>query len=402
LPKRTKIKIETGTMGNPYLNRDETIILTTQRIRINSTLIDVMLTNQRLILVDSSHAEFRPQTIPLTTIETVMIGEDADGNPVISLSLSALTPQGATQSKELIFSQKASGERKQERDEWVKQLKEQIASVREQALSIKIISPDRESAIQPDEIKPDRIARYPVDSPFKGNNYPSKGHGVPSEPEDSTKDSKIEFVSQEKVIPIITEVTEYEAMAGKAEQKSATLASRFHPPAPPPARSKTIVITAIVIIILAIIGAGVIYSTSLQGNSGTPPEPVNTPTIPPVATTIPPPTVQQTVTPQATIILPTQPEVLIPPTGVWVRVIYSGNFTGSIGSAGKMRPVNSSGDKFYQIPTVDGIVQALIQKLDASGKILTAEVYRNGTMVKNVSITAPRGTIDLVVDLKRV
>ena len=96
-------------MGNPYLNRDETIILTTQRIRINSTLTDVMLTNQRLILVDPAHAQFRPQTIPLTTIETVMTGEDADGNPVISLSLSALTPQGATQSKELIFSQKIEG-----------------------------------------------------------------------------------------------------------------------------------------------------------------------------------------------------------------------------------------------------------------------------------------------------
>jgi hypothetical protein len=112
--------------------------------------------------------------------------------------------------------------------------------------------------------------------------------------------------------------------------------------------------------------------------------------------------VQQTVTPQATIILPTQPQVLIPPTGVWVRVIYPGNFTGSIGSSGKMRPVTGSVDRFYQVPTVDGIVQALIQKKDGSGNVLTAEVYRNGTMVKNVSITAPRGTIDLTVNLKSV
>jgi hypothetical protein len=83
-------------------------------------------------------------------------------------------------------------------------------------------------------------------------------------------------------------------------------------------------------------------------------------------------------------------------------VIYPGNFTGSVGSAGKMRPVNGTVDQFYQVPTVDGIVQVLIQKKDASGNVLTAEVYRNGTMVKNVSITAPRGRIDLVVDLKRV
>jgi hypothetical protein len=112
--------------------------------------------------------------------------------------------------------------------------------------------------------------------------------------------------------------------------------------------------------------------------------------------------VQQTVTPQATIIPPTQPQVLIPPTGVWVRVIYPGNFTGTVGTFGTMRTITGSFDKFYQVSTVDEIVQVLIQKLDGSGNVLTAEVYRNGTMVKNVSITAPRGTINLVVDLKRV
>ena len=114
-----------------------------------------------------------------------MTGEDADGNPVLSLSLSAITPPGATQSKELIFSQKTSGERKQERDEWVKQLKEQIASVREQALSIKIISPYRESANQSGEIKPDRIARYPVDSPFKGTSHSMQEPGLTSEQKDT-------------------------------------------------------------------------------------------------------------------------------------------------------------------------------------------------------------------------
>ena len=296
-------------MGNPYLNRDESIILTTQRIRINSTLTDVLLTNQRLILVDPGHAQFRPQTIPLTTIETVMTGEDAEGNPIISLSLSAITPQGATQSKELIFSQKTSGERKQERNEWVKQLKEQIASVREQAISTTFTTPDQESAIQSGEIKPDRIARYPVDSPFKGTSHSMQEPGFTSEQKDSAEESGSEPVSPEKVIPTQTEATESIAPVGEAEQKSGTLASRFHPPAAPSNKSKTIAVTAIIIMFLALIGAGLVYSDSLRGNSGTPPEPVNTPTIPAETTTIPTPTVQQTVTPQATIILPTQSPV---------------------------------------------------------------------------------------------
>jgi hypothetical protein len=225
--------------------------------------------------------------------------------------------------------------------------------------------------------------------------------GLPTEQEDSVAERGSEPVAPETVIPTISEATESITPVGEPEQKSGSLASRFHPPAAPSNKSETLAVTVIIIIFLALIGAGIIYSTTLQGNSGTPPESMDTPTIPPATTTIPPPTVQQTVTPQATI-MPTQPQVLIPSTGVWVRVIYSGNFTGSVGSAGKMRPVTGSVDRFYQVPTVDGIVQALIQKQDGSGNVLTAEVYRNGTMVKNVSITAPRGTIDLVVDLKRV
>jgi len=55
-------------MGNPYLNRDESIILTTHNVRFKSLVTEVILTSQRLILVDSRHAQFRYQTIPLETL----------------------------------------------------------------------------------------------------------------------------------------------------------------------------------------------------------------------------------------------------------------------------------------------------------------------------------------------
>ena len=99
---------------------------------------------------------------------------------------------------------------------------------------------------------------------------------------------------------------------------------------------------------------------------------------------------------------PSQPKVIIPTTGVWVRVIYSGNFTGTVGTTGKIRQVSGSGDQFYQVPTIDGTVESLIQKLDGSGNILATEVYKNGQMIKRGTITTPRGTIDLRVDLKKV
>ena len=122
-------------MGNPYLNRDESIILTTHNVFFNSIVTEVIFTNQRLIFFDSGHPQLRYQTIPLTTIETVMIREDNQGNPVIFLSISPVTPDSPPQSRELTFSRQTTGDRKQECESWVKQLKEQIASVRQQGLS---------------------------------------------------------------------------------------------------------------------------------------------------------------------------------------------------------------------------------------------------------------------------
>ena len=90
-------------MGNPYLNRDESIILTTHNVTYNSVVTEVIFTNQRLILFDSRHAQFRYQTIPLATIETVMIREDAQDNPVILLSISPISPDSPPQSRELLF-----------------------------------------------------------------------------------------------------------------------------------------------------------------------------------------------------------------------------------------------------------------------------------------------------------
>jgi len=390
-------------MGNPYLNRDESIILTTHRIRFNSTMADVLLTSQRLIIVDTGHDQFRPQTIPLTTIETVMARQDSEDNPILSLSLSAITPQGATQSRELIFSQKVREERKQERDDWVKQLKEQIALVRQQALLPTNPSPHEESGILSGEIKPDRIARFPVDSPLVGTSHSLQEPVMTPEQKVSADDAKGESVSPEIVNPAIPESGESLAQeSGEAAQTSSPLSSRLHPPAAASNRSKSIAVTAIIIVILALIGGGVIYSSTLQGNTGVPSVPVITPAIPPVTTMVPTPTVQPTATPQVTPVLPSRPQVIIPTTGVWVRVIYSGNFTGPVGTTGKMRQVTGSGNQFYQIPTIDGTVEALIQKLDGSGNVLTTEVYKNGQMVKSGSITAPWGTIDFRVDLKQV
>ena len=81
---------------------------------------------------------------------------------------------------------------------------------------------------------------------------------------------------------------------------------------------------------------------------------------------------------------------------------YAGNFAGQIGVSGGTQAVTGSGERFYQIPTIDGIVAAMIQKQDGSGNVLTVEVYKNGMLAKNSTVSSPKGTVDLHVDLKTV
>jgi hypothetical protein len=372
-------------MGTPYFYRDESIVLTAHEVKFESTLSDVMLTNQRLILIDSGYAQFSPQTISLSIIETVIGGEDAYGNPIITLSLAAATPGGATQPKELVFSQKTRGERKQECDDWVQRLKEQIALVRQNRSIPKILADDDTDIIFDDTISS-------ATTPVSDNVPPLQTTPAPQR-------------------PVI--------ISPQEESTGATGNTRPEPASPPPAAVSATgpgpvlakkpnlgTIAAVIIVILAIVGAVFVYS-DMQGTPQIPLTTVTTPpattavttVVTPVLTTITP---ELTLTPTTIVTPPPQPMLIIPETGVWVRVRYTGNFTGEIGTAGGMREVSGTGEQFYQVPTVDGPVDVTIEKKDGSGDVLSVEVYKEGTLVKRDTVSAPRGILDMSVDLKGV
>jgi antitoxin component YwqK of YwqJK toxin-antitoxin module len=65
-----------------------------------------------------------------------------------------------------------------------------------------------------------------------------------------------------------------------------------------------------------------------------------------------------------------------------------------------MMEVAGSGEMYYQVPTVDGVVEATIQKLDNSGNVLTVEVYNNGNLIKSGTTRTPEGEVDIHADLK--
>jgi hypothetical protein len=387
-------------MGNPYLNRDESIILTTHNVIFNSIVTEVIFTNQRLILFDSRHAQFRYQTIPLATIETVMIREDAESNPVIFLSIAPVTPDSPPQSKELTFSKQAGGDRKQECVDWVKQLKEQITAVRQQEPASPQSAPYHETDIIFDDIRPDETEHVlpgsPLPEPHAGPHEPIITHLVKSVEDEAGQEAG----EPESAIP------EAPGSEGSLVKDSAETTPESPSPPPPPPHSaqpgkvKLIAVTAIVVIIALVAGA-LIYSIILQGNEGERPVLPVTSVVTPEATMIPTPTASPSPTPQITILPTPQPTVSIPDKGVWVKVHYAGNFSGRVGTAGNMKQVNASGDQYYQIPINDGIVEVLLQKEDGSGNVLVVEVYQNGKMVARSTKATPFGAVEVRETIKR-
>ncbi len=181
---------------------------------------------------------------------------------------------------------------------------------------------------------------------------------------------------------------------------SAEPASLPPPPAPEPAGKKTnyLAIGILIIAILPIIAGLVIVANMMAVPPGGPAT-LNATTT--VVTTIPTPTPQLTRTPAATATAsPASTQLMIPPTGVWVRASYPGTYIGLIGTAGNQIEVTGTGDKFYSISTTDGIVAAALQKKDGSGDKIILEVYKNGVMVKRESTTTPKGIVEIQLDLK--
>ena len=106
-----------------------------------------------------------------------------------------------------------------------------------------------------------------------------------------------------------------------------------------------------------------------------------------------------TPTPEAVVVIPTPDTSLalrtVPSTGIWVRVAYPGNFSGSIASNGHWREIESSGDQFFQLSMKDGRVEGSLEKRDNSAMNLVVQVYKDGTLVTYGNTTRPQGRVEI-------
>jgi len=123
--------------------------------------------------------------------------------------------------------------------------------------------------------------------------------------------------------------------------------------------------------------------------------------------TVPAPTVPETTVTSVALTVtttatPQQPAPGVPPTGVWVKITYTGNFSGSVGTPGVLKVVEDRGDHLYQISTSDGPVVVTIQKSDGTSAELAVDVYKDGTLWKHDATTSPRGIIEIQKSLRIV
>jgi hypothetical protein len=121
-------------MGYPDLKSDESIVLTAQHVKVKSVSFELVLTNRRLIIIDSEKNVVPTQQISLITIRNVTAGENAIRDPVLTLTI--LTDTADTREMALTFVRQTAGERRREADEWSKTLKKYVAEAISQPVDI--------------------------------------------------------------------------------------------------------------------------------------------------------------------------------------------------------------------------------------------------------------------------
>ena len=113
------------------------------------------------------------------------------------------------------------------------------------------------------------------------------------------------------------------------------------------------------------------------------------------------PTPQTTTTPTATQVIQTgtisvkeTTPVIIPPTGVFVKVSYLGGFSGTYGINNVMQNVRNSGVRLYPVDGA-GTLTAMFSKEDKSLHELTAEIWKDGKLLTSGANSSAFGTVSI-------
>ncbi len=143
---------------------------------------------------------------------------------------------------------------------------------------------------------------------------------------------------------------------------------------------------AVIVGIIAVVAIALVF---FLGNGNTPgTSPGQTPTPSGTQTQV-----SGTGTTTPTIKQPTP--VIIPVTGLFVKVSYIGGFNGTYGINGVMQKVRNSGDRLYTIDSATGNVTATFSKEDRSSHALTVEIWKDSKLLTSAVNSSAFGTVNV-------
>jgi len=80
-------------------------------------------------------------------------------------------------------------------------------------------------------------------------------------------------------------------------------------------------------------------------------------------------------------------------TGVYVKVSYMGEWSGTVGGIGSSKSVEGWGDEDFFISYGDDIVSACFQKEENDNSILSVEIIKNGKLIEYERTSAAYGMV---------
>jgi hypothetical protein len=443
-------------MVDPHLSSDESVIMAADRVLYKSVSLALILTSKRILLVSEKGGTLAAEEILLSKLRSAEIDSNAVPDPAIRLSF--VTDRGETKHEALIFSAIPGKQRKGDCEEWVQHLNEHILPSLGEDIPQKAPPSGHEQIIrfgQEPTIPPVRIPLAPMagekstalekttdTTPAAASKEeimvkhdrpaglvfpdmpPIPESPVPEPPAPAPLRKIITIaalvvivlaviagaVLLTQVLPARPGATSPPVMTPLATTAIPTVLTPVPTTLPPAPLTKTPPVTEQ----QAAVPTGSVTPLPTPSPAGSPaatiiPSPAATATLSPTTpvptpsptamVTLSPTTPSPTPSPTATATL-SAPQVLVPKTGIWARVQYAGNFTGSVTAGAYFMPIEGSGDRFYQLATKGGIIGVSIQKEDTSGNRLIVDIYQNGTSVGHGTTMAPKGEVDFQVELK--
>ncbi|HOX35270.1 MAG TPA: hypothetical protein P5217_07595 [Methanoregulaceae archaeon] len=330
-------------MATPYLADDESVVLATENIRVRSTPYQALiLTNKRVLLVRTEGEKISAEEFLIADLRSALVSQAAKDDP--TLLLSYVTPRGEARRESIAFTASPDKSRKDEVREWAKKLSDQLKPL------------------------PDEETTSPSPPP-RGATFSAGGSKAGSTADILAKHERLAGLT----FPDID-------LSDEPEKE--------------PSRTKTVVIAVLAVIVVAALAWMFLLPHVPPQEISVTPAATQTPV--PERTTVP-------ATEVPTIITPATPELpaklIVPSTGVWIRVEYAGNYTGTVGSGSILKEVSDTGEHLYQQAITTGSVRAIVEKTDASGGTLTVQIYKDGKVVSEGTTSRPNGEVNLQIDL---